>query len=145
MPSSIVSATLQSTFLTLCSALVATFLTPKDPPVLALVIYAALATPPNFLWQQYLERILPGYITEKKEVDGEVKGGTSVGGGVTVKKRLNLRNTVMKVLMEQTVGAVVNIALHLGVVRALQGAPLAECLKTVTEVSSHWSSQRPLP
>lgn len=144
MPSPLVSATLKSAFLSLCSALVATFLTPKDPPILALVIYSALATPPNFLWQQFLERTFPGYITEKKEADGDVKGGTPAGGGVTLKRRLNVQNTVMKVIIDQTLGSVVNVALHLGGVRALQGVPLPECWQAVTEVSSDPCSQRPL-
>ncbi|KAL9018086.1 MAG: hypothetical protein Q9185_004619 [Variospora sp. 1 TL-2023] len=140
MPSPLVSATLKSAFLSLCSALVATFLTPKDPPILALVIYSALATPPNFLWQQFLERTFPGYITEKKEADGDVKGGTPAGGGVTLKRRLNVQNTVMKVIIDQTLGSVVNVALHLGGVRALQGVPLPECWKAVTEYAHHDSA-----
>ncbi|KAL8707984.1 MAG: hypothetical protein Q9220_007064 [cf. Caloplaca sp. 1 TL-2023] len=119
----ITKATLQSGFLTLCSALVATFLTPKNPPIVALVLFSILATPPNFLWQQYLERKLPGYKIEKQEVNGDVKGSTSGGGGVTVKRKLNVANTLTKVLVDQTLGSVVNVALHLGVVRVLQGVP----------------------
>ncbi|KAI4252119.1 MAG: hypothetical protein LQ352_004460 [Teloschistes flavicans] len=135
MPSPLVKATLQSAFLTLCSALVATFLTPKDPPIVALVIFSIFATPLNFSWQQYLERKLPGYRVEKhEEANSQVKAGTSGGGGVTVKRRLNVINTLTKVAIDQTLGAVVNVALHLGGVRALQGRPLHECLQVVTEV-----------
>ncbi|KAL8723408.1 MAG: hypothetical protein Q9181_007288 [Wetmoreana brouardii] len=133
MPSPLVKATLQSTVLALCSALVATFFTPKSPPIVALVIFAFLATPPNFLWQQYLERKLPGYKTEKHESNGEVKDGTPAAGGVTVKRRLNVPNTLMKVMIDQTIGSVVNVALYLAGVSALQGVPLAECLQVVKE------------
>ncbi|KAL8687695.1 MAG: hypothetical protein Q9224_005079, partial [Gallowayella concinna] len=134
MQSAIGKATLQSAFLSLCSALVATFLTPKNPPIVALVIFSILATPPNYQWQQYLERKLPGYQVEKREANGEVNGGKLGGGGrVTIKKRLNVTNTLMKVVIDQTLGAVINVALHLGVVRALQGVPLGECLQVVKE------------
>ncbi|KAL8679832.1 MAG: hypothetical protein Q9186_003898 [Xanthomendoza sp. 1 TL-2023] len=134
MQSAIGKATLQSAFLSLCSALVATFLTPKNPPIVALVIFSILATPPNYQWQQYLERKLPGYQVEKREANGEVNGGKlGDGGRVTIKKRLNVTNTLMKVVIDQTLGAVINVALHLGVVRALQGVPLGECLQVVKE------------
>ncbi|KAL8799690.1 MAG: hypothetical protein Q9182_005699 [Xanthomendoza sp. 2 TL-2023] len=139
MESAVVKATVQAAFLSLCSALVAAFLTPKNPPIVALVIYTILSTPPNFQWQQYLERKLPGHHVEKREEKNEVNGGKSVGGGgggVMVKKRLNVTNTLMKVLIDQTLGSVVNVALHLGLVRALQGVPLAECLQVVKEVGS---------
>ncbi|KAI4114356.1 MAG: hypothetical protein LQ338_008018 [Usnochroma carphineum] len=131
MPSPIVSATLKSAFLTLCSALVASFLTPKDPPILALIVFSLFATPPNFLWQQYLERKLPGRII--KEAEGEANGSTPAEGGVAAEGRLNVRNTLMKVIIDQTLGAVANVALYLGGVQALQGIPLRECLKVVRE------------
>ena len=135
MQRAIVRATLQSAFLTLCSALIATFLTPKNPPIVALVIFSILSTPPNFLWQQYLERKLPGYRIEKQESNDEIKGGQSAGGGVTIKKKLNVQNTLMKVGIDQTLGSVINVALHLGLVRVFQGVPLAECLQVVKIVS----------
>ncbi|KAL8786575.1 MAG: hypothetical protein Q9213_002712 [Squamulea squamosa] len=131
MQQAIIKATLQSAFLALCSALVATFLTTKNPPIVALVIFSILATPPNYLWQQYLERKLPGYRVEKHESNGDIKARDLIGGGVTVKKQLNVRNTLLKVVIDQTLGSVVNVALHLGLVRALQGVPLAECLQVV--------------
>ncbi|KAL8728715.1 MAG: hypothetical protein Q9166_005202 [cf. Caloplaca sp. 2 TL-2023] len=133
MQNAIIRSTLQSAFLTFCSALVATFLTPKNPPIIALVIFSILATPPNYQWQQYLERKLPGYHVEKHETSGDLKGGKPVGGGVTLKKKLNVANTLAKVVIDQTFGSVVNVALYLGVVGALQGLPLAECLQVVKE------------
>ena len=136
MQNAIIKATLQSAFLTLCSGLVATFLTPKNPPIVALIIFSIVSTPPNYLWQQYLERKLPGYQVEKHESNGEVKGAQSVGGGITIKRKLNVANTLMKVVIDQTFGSVVNVALYLGLVQALQGAPLAECLQVVETVGS---------
>lgn len=135
MQHAIVKATLQSAFLTLCSALVATFLTPKDPPIVALVVFSLLSTPLNYKRQQYLEWQLPGYHVQKQESSRDVKGGEPAGGGVTIKKKLNVTNTLVKVAIDQTIGAVINVALHLGVVSVLQGMPLRECLQVVKEVS----------
>lgn len=135
MLSPTVSATLKGAVLTLCSALIATFFTEKNPPILALIIYSILSTPLNFKWQQYLEKWLPGYKVEKHESGGEVKGGAAAGGGVTVKRRLNVTNTVSKVIIDQTLGAVVNVAFYLGAVRVLQGVPLRDCLQVVKDVS----------
>ena len=140
MQNPLLKATLQSAFLTLCSALVATFLTTKDPPIIALVIFSFLATPPNFIWQQYLEQRLPGYKLEKAEANGEAKIGTqdgaSAGKGVVEKRRLILTNTLLKVVIDQTLVAVVNVALHIGVVRALRGVPLRDCVRAMKEVRS---------
>ncbi|KAI4270428.1 MAG: hypothetical protein LQ337_006692 [Flavoplaca oasis] len=138
----IARVTLQSALLSLCSALVATFLTPKNPPIVALVVFSLLATPPNFLWQQYLERKFPGYRVEKQESNVEIKGAQSAGGGVTIKKKLNVQNTLMKMGIEQTLGSVVNVALHLGIVQALQGVPLSECLQVV-KTDSGWKLGQP--
>ncbi|KAL8965107.1 MAG: hypothetical protein Q9183_004024, partial [Haloplaca sp. 2 TL-2023] len=132
MPSPVVRATLQSAFLCLCSALVATYLTPKNPPIVALVIVSTLITPPNFIWQQYLERKLPGQIIEKR-ASGGAKGEQRAGGDVTIKKRLNVPNTMMKVVIDQTLGSVVNVAFHLGGIAVMQGMPLGECLQVVKE------------
>ncbi|KAL8992961.1 MAG: hypothetical protein Q9169_006703 [Polycauliona sp. 2 TL-2023] len=134
MVNAIVKATIQSALLTLCSALVATFLTPKDPPIVALVLFSIISTPKNFIWQQYLERKLPGYRVEKHEPTDEVKGAQSAGGGVIIKRKLNVTNTIAKVGIDQTFGALTNVALHLFVVEAMQGLPLAECLDVVKTV-----------
>ncbi|KAL8933390.1 MAG: hypothetical protein Q9216_006385 [Gyalolechia sp. 2 TL-2023] len=133
MLSPTVSATVKAAVLALCSALIATFLTEKNPPIVALVIYAILATPPNFQWQQYLEQWFPGYDVQKHESSRDVKGETAAGGGVTVKRRLNVKNTVLKIVIEQTLGAVVNVSLYVGGVQALQGVPLRDCLQVVKE------------
>lgn len=129
----ILIATLQSAFLSLCSSLVATYFTTSNPPILALVTFSLLSTPPNYLWQQQIEKLLPGYTTCKIEVDDG-------GRGVTVEKKLNLANTIMKFAFDQTVLALINVTLFIGGVRLLQGIPLDECLQAVQEV--HHSCSR---
>lgn len=124
----IVFATLQSTVLTLCSLLLAQYLTSSPPPnIPALLLYTLLSTPPNYLWQQYIESKFPGYTLKKLDVDDG-------GKGVEVEKRLNVRNTLTKLALDQTIAAVVNVAAYIGGSRALRGVPLDECWLAVREV-----------
>ena len=128
MPSPLVTATFQSVVITLCSCLIAQFLTPEDPPhYVSLLLYSAFATPPNFLWQQLLEQYFPGYTLKKVEVDDG-------GKGVEVEKKLNVTNTVIKVILDQTISAVLNVAGYIGITRLLRGVPLGMCLEAVKEV-----------
>ncbi|KAK3167644.1 hypothetical protein OEA41_010771 [Lepraria neglecta] len=128
MASPILVATLQSTFLALCSLLIARFLTKADPPpnIPALLIFTLLSTPPNFLWQQWMESKFPGYKVQKVEVDDG-------GNGVEVEERLNVRNTLVKFGLDQTVGAVVNVGAYIGGTRLLRGVPAGACWDAVKE------------
>ncbi|KAL9131959.1 MAG: hypothetical protein Q9217_000239 [Psora testacea] len=127
MPSPIITATIQSTFITFCSCLIAQFLNPDNPPhYVSLILYGILATPPNFLWQQFIEKHFPGYRLKKVEVD---EGGS----GVDVQKRLHVRNTVIKVILDQTLAAVPNTVAYIGITRWLRGLPLEMCWDAVKE------------
>lgn len=106
----------------------ATFFTATTPPIVPLLIFTILSTPPNYLWQQYLERVFPGYTTQKLQVDD---GGKSV----SLRKRLSKRNTMKKFVLDQTLGALVNVVAFLGGVRLLRGASLEESLQVVHEVT----------
>ena len=128
MAPAILIATFQSTILTLCSLLVARFLTSSPPPnIPSLLLYTILSTPPNFLWQQLIESKLPGYTARKIEVDDG-------GKGVQVEKRLNWRNTLVKMSLDQSIGAIVNVSAYIGGTRALRGVPLQECWAIMREV-----------
>lgn len=129
MASPILVATLQSTFLTLCSLLIACFFTNADPPpnIPALLIFTLLSTPPNFLWQQWMESKFPGYKVQKVKVDDD-------GKGVEVEEKLNVRNTLVKFGLDQTVGAVVNVGAYIGGTRLLRGVPAVTCWDAVKEV-----------
>lgn len=56
------------------------------------------------------------------------------GKGVEIEKRLNVRNTLIKLGLDQTVAAVVNVVAYIGGSRALRGLPLQECWMAVREV-----------
>ncbi|KAL9041369.1 MAG: hypothetical protein Q9214_004135 [Letrouitia sp. 1 TL-2023] len=131
--SPLVTATLQAAVLGLCSSAVATFLSSKRPPVLALFIFSILITPPNYLWQQYIEKKLPGYATEKVESDRNFLGSTPGGKGIMIKRKLNVRNTLVKVGLDQTIGALINTSAYLGAVQFLRGVPPGLCWQAVKE------------
>lgn len=134
MAPAILVATLQSTVLTLCSLLIARFLTSSPPPdIPSLLLYTIISTPPNFLWQQYIESKFPGYKLQKIEVDDG-------GKGVEVEKALDARNTLVKIGLDQTIGAVVNVTAYIGGTRALRGVPLVVCWDVVKEVGAQVQS-----
>ena len=127
--SPVVTATIQSTVISFCSCLVALYLTPDHPPHFpSLLIYTILATPPNFWWQQFIESQFPGYTLKNLEVD---EGGK----GVEVEKELNVKNTCIKVVLDQTISAVVNVSAYIGVTRLLKGVPLDIAWSAVKIVS----------
>lgn len=116
--SPVLTATVQSTLINLCSCIIALYLTPDHPPHFpSLLIYGILATPPNVYWQQFLEATFPGYVLEKVAVDDG-------GKGVQIEKKLNVQNTCIKVALDQTLSAIVNVAAYIGVTRLLKGVPL---------------------
>ena len=46
------------------------------------------------------------------------------GKGVQIEKKLNVQNTCIKVALDQTLSAIVNVAAYIGVTRLLKGVPL---------------------
>ena len=73
-----------------------------------------------------MESKFPGYTLQKLDV-------YDAGKGVELEKRLNVRNTLVKLGLDQTVGAVVNVVAYIGGSRALRGVPLEECWVAVRE------------
>lgn len=127
MPSPLVTATLQAAILNLFSCAFATVVSSKAPPIIPLFIFTLISTPPNFLWQQYLERLFPGYSTRKPDLDSGEKEEKEI-------KRLNIGNTLIKFGLDQTLGALVNTIAFLVGIRLLRGVPLGECWLAVKEV-----------
>lgn len=58
------------------------------------------------------------------------------GRGVEVEKKLDWRNTLIKMVLDQTIGAVVNVSAYIGGTRALRGVPLGECWNITRDVGS---------
>jgi len=73
-------------------------------PIMHFVLFTFLSCPPNFLWQQYLEELFPGYTAD---VNGHEK--------------LHKTNTAKKFALDQTLGATVNTLLFIAVIGAFKG------------------------
>lgn len=127
MPSPLVTATFQAAILNLCSCAFASVVSGKAPPFIPLFIFTLIATPPNFLWQQYIERVFPGYSSRKPDPDVVEKENREV-------RKLNVTNTLIKFALDQTIAASVNTTAFLVGVRLLRGVPLQECWLAVQEV-----------
>ncbi|MCJ1250774.1 hypothetical protein MMC30_008002 [Trapelia coarctata] len=87
-------------------------------------------TPPNFLWQEYLEKTFPGYPVQKGKQKMKVDED---GHGIVEEQKLNKKNTAIKFALDQTVGATVNNIFFLGLISVLRGKSLAGCVEKITE------------
>ena len=108
-----------------------TFQTPYTldyKPILSFVLFTALSTPPNYLWQNLLESLFPGKhlspapsaisaasTNDEKELDAEEKLHS------IVEPTLNLTNTIIKFVLDQTVGAAVNTVMFVAFFAGLKG------------------------
>ncbi|KAI9722576.1 MAG: hypothetical protein M1828_004573 [Chrysothrix sp. TS-e1954] len=172
MPPAIVNATVQSAVLSATSNILAQVLesyrTSKPysidtKPLSTFVIFTALNTPPNFLWQGFLESSFPGYTLQSKvtkhrpysekaidvahEADGEYKEGQldkrkQVNPGeakdrwtedVSMERRLDKKNTAIKFGLDQTFGALVNTVIFLSYMAAVNGADMQGVKQAVLE------------
>ena len=73
-------------------------------PVFHFTLFTVLNTPPNFLWQQFLEDTFPGQLVSKEG-----------------KTALNKQNTAIKFALDQSLGAVVNTLLFIAGIGAIKG------------------------
>ncbi|KAJ4298731.1 hypothetical protein N0V88_003763 [Collariella sp. IMI 366227] len=124
MASPIVTATIQGAVISVISNILAQAITAHQTstplvidwiPVFQYALFAAISTPPNFLWQEFLEGAFPAYhmaptaeavasaaASNDAELDDETRKGR------IVEPRLNKRNTLIKTVLDQTVGAALN-------------------------------------
>ncbi|KAL7962748.1 hypothetical protein V8C34DRAFT_269758 [Trichoderma compactum] len=78
--------------------------------ILRFVIYSALVTPPNYKWQEFLERKFPSR-TPIDEPSPDSKSDSKSSeklSQVVVKDRLNLTNTAVKFILDQSISAPLN-------------------------------------
>lgn len=171
MPSHLQTATIQAAVLNVTSSILAQLLTSyrkrhlassasavnplslQLAPIIQFLIFCLVSTPPNFLWQEYLERKFPAYPVQqgkpklKLDDDGKVSytrpSRTSEGKpqladkiqSIPVEKKLDIRNTATKFLLDQTLGAAINTALFLVVLELLRGRGLEKCMEVLRQVS----------
>ncbi|KAK0749202.1 hypothetical protein B0T18DRAFT_99723 [Schizothecium vesticola] len=124
----IVKATLQTAFLNALSNVIAQVITAQKDhtpltlnwtPILQFLLFGLISTPPNFLWQDFLESTFPAAVHlaptdealasaaagDEKALDAEARDGR------LVTTRLSKRNTAAKTVLDQTVGAALNTLL----------------------------------
>jgi hypothetical protein len=116
----IVAATLQSAFLGAISNVLAQFIAATRHnrnlsidwiPVFQFLLYAIVNTPPNFLWQEFLESSFPSYPAQRRRP-----------GEKPAPKKRSKRNTLIKFVLDQSIGAVVNTLLFSVFMRTLDAA-----------------------
>ncbi|KAF6809487.1 Mpv17/PMP22 family protein [Colletotrichum sojae] len=137
-----VSVTLQSAVLSGTSNLLAQALTAYKSdeqlvidwvPVFQFILYTLISTPPNFMWQELLEQSFPAYHAsptkeavasaaagDDKELDREARENK------LVEPKLNIRNTLTKLVLDQTIGSALNtfaFSLFIGSIQTAMARP----------------------
>jgi len=99
-------------------------------PILHFVTYAILNTPINCLWQDWLESTFPSNKPAAVETPTDPKGHDKT---TTVEKKqvLDVKNTIIKFVMDQTVGAAFNIPLFIGIIGMVKGQSVDRIVSTV--------------
>ncbi|KAK3372024.1 hypothetical protein B0H63DRAFT_513541 [Podospora didyma] len=137
-PSPIVVATIQSAVIGAISNVVAQFITAQRNetslvidwiPVFQFFAFACISTPPNFMWQEFLESAFPAtHIAPTKEAIASAAAGNEkeldqeAREGRLVEPKLNKGNTLIKTLLDQTVGAAINTLLFSMFMHGIQAA-----------------------
>jgi len=86
-------------------------------PILQFVTYSILNTPINCVWQDWLESAFPSTVPAAVEVPNTKEKTTSV----EKKQVLSVKNTLIKFVMDQTIGAAFNIPLFIGIIGMVKG------------------------
>ncbi|KIW09249.1 uncharacterized protein PV09_00173 [Verruconis gallopava] len=138
----LVNTVIQATLLSMFSNILAqildsyqknTSLSINFTPVLHFAVYAALSTPINVGWQDWLENTFPSKRPstanqsnshEKANVPEPTHDGA-----------LHILNTFTKFVLDQTVGALFNIPLFIGIIGALKGQSMEHILGKIQEDS----------
>jgi len=84
--------------------------------------------PINVLWQDWLESTFPGNKTVP------VKDGKDEKGAPKTKTVLDVKNTLIKFAMDQTVGASFNIPIFLSTIGATKGLPWEAIVENIRKV-----------
>ncbi|KAF5018914.1 hypothetical protein F66182_9093 [Fusarium sp. NRRL 66182] len=84
-------------------------------PVFQFLIFNIISTPPNFLWQDYLESAFPAHPPQPSNAKDPKNPNKT-------QPKLSVRNTAIKFILDQTIGATVNTLLFSTYVHALRSA-----------------------
>ncbi|KAI0377137.1 hypothetical protein F5Y04DRAFT_191787 [Hypomontagnella monticulosa] len=144
MPSPMMKATLAAAGLSSASNILAQFLEAyrdSRPFVfdlakfLQFVAVTFITAPPNYMWQQLLERSFPAYELRKAptgDVEKQNVGGEDAANGAEQKPKLNLRNTFTKWFIDCiTLGAIFNTVAFFVLMGILKAQPLAQIQQNI--------------
>ncbi|KAJ4199324.1 hypothetical protein NW759_016150 [Fusarium solani] len=98
-------------------------------PVAQFIIWTIISTPPNYLWQDYLEQTFPAYHAAPTHAAAEKvlrSDDEAINGMIAkvdlVEPKFNVRNALVKTMLDQTAGAAVNTFLFSIFMHALKAA-----------------------
>jgi hypothetical protein len=163
MPAPIVTATCQAAVLSTASNLLAQMVEARQEGrpfafdftrLLRFVAFTFISTPPNFMWQQLLEKTFPAYLPatsahqRKHEDDMEMKGGIGDGiidgdpGSQRVQERsarFSLRNMLTKWFVDCiTLGAIMNTIAFLVIMDIMKGQGGAQIMSNIKTVCNDY-------
>lgn len=102
-------------------------------PILQFVVYTIVNIPINVLWQEWLEATFPGSKPAPAPAAAdEKKGSKAVDSDKQVR---DVKNTLIKFAMDQSVGAGFNIPIFLATIAAVKGQGWEQIVETVRRVS----------
>ncbi|KAG5943102.1 hypothetical protein E4U60_006923 [Claviceps pazoutovae] len=157
-PNPIFSATLQAALLGAISNILAqliqsyrnqTTLEVDWIPVFQFLIFSIISTPPNFIWQDYLESTFPARIPPaathpqkpSQKTDPKSSPEQQQQQQQQQQQPLNIRNTLTKFILDQTLGATLNTLLFSLYIHSIHMAmPHAPRLTSFTKAASYWVS-----
>ncbi|EUC38946.1 hypothetical protein COCVIDRAFT_109844 [Bipolaris victoriae FI3] len=149
---SMISQTLQGAALSVTSNVLAQAISSykDDTPfalnyqsVLKFVVFSVLSTPPNIIWQGFLEDQFP---TNVPSAPASTSSEKSASKSEPAKTTMSRRNVLIKFILDQTIGAVVNTLMfvsYMAYVNA-QGKPGVNVLDVVTSdcINKTWSMMK---
>jgi len=100
-------------------------------PILQFVTYAILNTPINCVWQDWLESMFPSTKSVTVEKPTDTKEGNNNVTRVEKEQVLDVKNTIVKFLADQTIGAAFNIPLFIAIIGMLKGQNMDQIVNTV--------------
>ncbi|KAG6056223.1 hypothetical protein E4U17_002351 [Claviceps sp. LM77 group G4] len=114
-------------------------------PVFQFLIFSIISTPPNFIWQNYLESTFPARNrtppSPPPAATQSQKPAPKKTSPEQQQQPLNIRNTLTKFILDQTLGATLNTLLFSLYIHSIHMAmPHAPRLTSFTKAASYWVS-----
>lgn len=102
--------------------------------ILRFIVYTVITTPPNYRWQEFLERTFPTSTEPKEDKSPEKKSSrdavAETGG------KLNIANTAAKFILDQALGAPINTLLFICLMGQMSSQSYNHILSSVVSVSA---------